>query len=270
MADQSDVENALVDLIAAALYPEGTALPSVVGADCRVYRGWPGPAALDADLAAGRVNVTVFPAGADGRTTTRWAPAWQVGVAPRPTLQVSVSGLSATFSGSADPGQLAGLMVDGRSYVWRTQSGDTPALVAANLAAAARADAIALLSGATVTVPRAGRFGARVVTDATARVEVRRQVRGFRITCWCPSPSTRDTTAAAIDAALAPLMFLSLADGTQGRLTYDGTTVFDQSQDAALYRRDLLYSVEYATVVTQTQPAMLFGAGALNATPYLG
>ena len=61
MADQSDVEIALVNVVAAALYPDGTDKFSVPGPDCRIYRGWPNSAALDADLAAGKINVTVFP-----------------------------------------------------------------------------------------------------------------------------------------------------------------------------------------------------------------
>ena len=76
--------------------------------------------------------------------------------------------------------------------------------------------------------------------------EVRRQEQGFRITCWCPTPATRDAAATAIDQALSGQHFLALADGTSGRLIYAGTTVFDQSQNARLYRRDLNYNVEYA------------------------
>ncbi len=41
MADQSDVETALVALASAALYPNGTEAASVPGVNCRIYRGWP-------------------------------------------------------------------------------------------------------------------------------------------------------------------------------------------------------------------------------------
>jgi hypothetical protein len=47
-------------------------------------------------------------------------------------------------------------------------------------------------------------------------------------------------------------------------MLYAGTTVFDQSQNARLYRRDLLYSVEYPTIISDTQPSMLFGDLVLN------
>ena len=46
MADLADVETALVGLTTAALYPGGSAASSSVGADCRIYRGWPTPTAL--------------------------------------------------------------------------------------------------------------------------------------------------------------------------------------------------------------------------------
>ena len=53
--------------------------------------------------------------------------------------------------------------------------------------------------------------------------------------------------------------FLTLPDGTTARLCETGTRVFDQSQNANLYRRDLLLSAEYATTITTPLPAMIFG-----------
>jgi hypothetical protein len=263
MADQSDVEDALVNAASAALYPNGTGEASVPGPDCRIYRGWPNSAALDADLAAGKVNVTVFPGSGTGRTTTRYAGRW-VGMPAIPSLTAAASGTSVTFGGSADIGQIAGILVDGQSYAYRTRTGDTPEQVAANLASMARAQSIVLLSNSTLTIAGAGDLLVRVVADAPVQQELRRQERAFRITCWCPNPATRDTTAAAIDLVLSNMRFIVLADGTSGRLTYLETTVFDQSQNARLYRRDLAYEVEYATMISTTQPAMLFGDLVLN------
>jgi hypothetical protein len=263
MADQSDVEVALVDAVSIALYPNGTSEASVPGRDCRIYRGWPNSAALDADLRAAKINVTIFPGGGASRTTTRYAEHW-TGAAPLPTLTAMVDGTSVTFGGSADVGQIAGVLIDGVSYAYRTRAGDTPQSVAANIAATARSKSIVRLSYSTLSAPGADDLVARVVADALVRQEVRRQERDFRITCWCSTPTTRDATAAAIDQALSSQHFLPLADGTAGRLTYAGTTVFDQSQNAKLYRRDLNYNVEYATVVSNTLPAMLFGNLVLN------
>ena len=44
--------------------------------------------------------------------------------------------------------------------------------------------------------------------------------------------------------------------------------MFDQSQDALLYRRDLLYQIEYPTIISTLQPAMLFGDLLLNAADF--
>jgi len=266
MADESDVETALVTLSSAALYPNGTTSPSVPGVDCRIYRGWPNSAALNADLSAGRINVTVFPVPGRARTTTRYTQR-QSGRTSAPSLTVSVSGTSATFGGSGGPGQLAGILVNGqsgRSYVYRTQVGEDPALVAANLAALARANAIIQVSGSTLSIPGANSLIARVVADGSAQQEIRRQEQDFRVTCWCPTPASRDATAISIDVALAQSTFITFADGSMGKLTYAGTTVFDQSQDALLYRRDLLYQIEYPTIIFTSPPAMLFGDLLLN------
>jgi len=264
MADQSDVENALVALAATALYPNGSGSPSLPGPDCRVYRGWPNSSALDTDLAAGRINVTVFPQGEPGRNTTRYLQHW-LGSPVQPTLTATVSGVSVTIGGSASPGQLVGILVNNSSYVYSTQAGDTLDLVAANLASFARIDWIVSLSGSSLAIPGAGRVVARVAAAAPVVQELRRQDQRFRITCWCPTPTTRDASTSAIDLLLAGFQFIDLADGTQGRIQYRGSLVFDQSQDALLYRRDLIYDVEYPTTITALQPAMLFGDVGLNA-----
>jgi hypothetical protein len=99
--------------------------------------------------------------------------------------------------------------------------------------------------------------------------EVRRQEQGFRITCWCPTPTARDTVASAIDLLLTGFRFISLEDNSHGRLQYKGTLVFDQSQDALLYRRDLLYNVEYCTTISEIEPSMLFGNLIVNAGTFI-
>jgi hypothetical protein len=115
----------------------------------------PNSAALDADLTAGKINVTVFPDGDTSRTTTRYAERW-MGAPAQPTLTVAVDGTSVTFGGIADLGQIAGILVDGLSYAYRTQPGDTPQLVAANLASMIRGKSIVQLSYSTLAIAGAG------------------------------------------------------------------------------------------------------------------
>lgn len=259
MADQSDVENALTQLVGGAIYPQGTNAPSILGVTCRIYRGWPNAAALNADLAANRVNVTVFPDARQQLNTTRWSAEFMPAAPVAPTLTVSVAGRTATFGGSAGPGQVAGLLADNLAVVHRIEVGDTPALVAAILAGYLRTQRPAVLSDAAVTVPEATVLIGRVVADQSFTQELRRQSQRFRITFWCPDPASRDAAAAAVDAALAAQFFLTLPDGTSGRLRFVSSSVFDESEDAQLYRRDLLYSVDYSTTLVSTLPSMIFG-----------
>ena len=269
MADQSDVEAALVTLAAAALYPAGTSADSACGQPCRIYRGWPHPTSLDADLALGLTQVTVAPVDGTLRNTTRYPDAW-ASEPPAPTLTVSVVGNVVTFGGTADSRQLAGLAAEGKTFVYRTQANDTPALVAANLAAQARAHFAVLLSGTSITLLDATEIIARVVTDSVSRQEARRQTQRFRLAIWCNDPAVRDTASAVVDLALASTRFTGLADGTRARILFASTTTIDRSENATLYRRDLLYDVEYATTLLAVQPSMLFGTATFNSTDIMG
>src|SRR5580704_8874189 len=165
MADESDVETALANAASVALYPNGPRAASVPGPDCRVYRGWPTSGALDADLAIGTINVTVFPSARVGRTTTRYATRWS-GTPATPVLYATVAGTVVTFAGVAAAGQVAGILADGQSYAYLIRSGDTPELVAANLASLMRARRVVNLSGATVAIVGATTIQGRVVADA--------------------------------------------------------------------------------------------------------
>jgi hypothetical protein len=278
MADQSDVENALVAAISATLYPNGATETSIIGSGSvtiRVYRGWPVSTALHAALADGIVNVSVFPSGAP-RDTTRYPTAWNVATATPSTLTVSVVNTTVTFAGTTAAGQMAGIAVDGATYVYLVQTGDTTALVAAALAAQLiAAGQIVQIAGASLTIPAASRLFARVEQAQNAFRETRRQKQSFRVSCWCPDPILRDQVAAAIDATMANTSFLTLADGTAARVTLAGGGSFDEFENATLYRRDLIYAADYATTLTAAQPAMVFGTGTLSSpagalSPLLG
>ncbi|GAB0116901.1 hypothetical protein [Acidisoma sp. 7E03] len=265
MADQSDVESALVDAIAQTLYPSGSDRTSAIGGTtARIYRGWPVTQALNADLAAGIVNVSVFPAG-EPVETTRYTSRWHVTEAKAPTLKPIIRRNIVTFTGTPAAGQMAGMAVNGETFVYLVQAGDSAALVAAALAAQISAAGIlAQYSNVTIALPGARQVLARVEQAQNAYRETRRQRQSFRVTCWCPSPALRDETCAMIDAALADTSFLPLGDGTAARLSLAGGATLDQMENAALYRRDLLYAADYATILTAAQPSMVFGTGTLS------
>jgi hypothetical protein len=258
MADLSDVEEALTALVVGAVYPCGSGEPPANGVLTRVYRGWPQAAALDADLAAGYANVTIF-SEPGGRNTTRHLNEWLTLPGAAATLTATVAGNVVTFGGVAAPTQLVGIMADATSYVHPTGANESPFSVAANLAALIRADRIALVSGASIVIPGAATLKARVVAEQLAMVVTRRQEQRFRITCWAADPEIRDNTAACIDAVLAALTFIALPDGSAGRIRFHGGAVVDRAEDAQLYRRDLVYSIEYPTTSRALLATMLFG-----------
>jgi hypothetical protein len=268
MADLSDVEDALTSLVSSALYPDGIELPSLLDTTCRVYRGWPSSSALNADLMAGYVNVTVSPDTALGTTTTRFSSTWH-SQRSIPELLVGVSGNTVLFDGNVQVGQLVGLLINGKGYMYSPLEGDTTQLVAANLGSQIAQDHPVQVVGAMISVPWASSLKARVVMHAPAYTEVRRQERDLRVIVWCPSSLLRDKASGAVDISVAKRTFMDLRDSSQARITYGGSAVFDQAQNAQLYRRDLIYRVEYPTIITENLPAMLFGTLNLNAAEFV-
>lgn len=271
MADQADVENALVSLIANAVYPQGTAADSAIAGSggavtCRVYRGMPNGPALDADLMQGVMHATVFAEPHPIRNVTRFPRVWQTVALVPATLSVSTDGTTATFSGACAAGQLAGIAADGAIFPYAVQARDTPATVASNLAALIRlAGWVVNYHASMVSVPAARLFAARVVAGGLSLQEIKRQVQSFRISLWCGDPIARDAAAALIDVALATPNFIGLADGSSARLMFSGGATTDKASDAGLYRRDLIYEAEYPTTLAAHTPAMLFGVGGIEA-----
>lgn len=287
MPDLSDVEAGIVGIIAAALYStvlidnhgnpvldsvtgepvlvtnganylSGAVQGTVAGITAKCYRGWPESTALDADLAAGKAHVSVFPASGASRDTTRMLATWQTLTATAPTVTWTVSGATATLGGTAAAGNIVGLRVGpGPSapvYGARFGYADTLASVAAELAGMIPG---ASASGATVTLPTPV-FAARVGMDQCAGLEVRRQEQVIIVSCWCPTPAARDALCSVVDLALANATTFPLADGWSCYLRYRGTWVDDKPSKARVWRRDMRYSAEYPTVQRAVQPEMLF------------
>ena len=260
MADQSDVEVALAGAVGATLYPGGLTAPCAVpGAVVRIYRGWPVSSALDADLAAGRTNVSISASQGSSVNTTRWLDETYMSPLTAPTLLVNANGGSATFSGNAAAGQVAAVIAGPASAAYRTVAGDTPATVAAALAALLAPQMTASVDDATLSVTGVPVLIARTEADQPTVRVTRRQQQTFKVVCWCPDPATRDAVGSTIDAALSAIDFLGLADGTSGRLLAVSSTVSDRWEDATLYRRELVYSVDFATTVSKQLPRMAIG-----------
>jgi hypothetical protein len=259
MADQSDVERAIVGAIDAVLYPNGqsgTPPLTVVGAPARIYRGWPNGDVLDADLRAGVFNVSVVPRNGSERNTTRYPQRTQLaGALPAATYTLSQSGQTITVGGAApSPYSQQNLVafVNGTPVLVSATAGQTPAQLASALQAAIAAQVSGTsVSGAVITLPGWARIGAlRVGVTVPTFTEVKRQEKEFQIAFWCPTPDLRDAASSAVDAALSGTPWLAADDGMAIRLIYRSSTIDDAPEKELLFRRDLIYLAEYPTIET--------------------
>lgn len=297
MPDLSDVERALDAAIAAICYPDGvpvvTGAPGTapvskpfmsrsrgqaavpvpvvpaptdpglpisptIGAPVRVRRGWPDANLLDADLKAGIVNISIYPEKDMSADRTRYDTAWRVAVKPVTTLSVAVAGNKVTFTGDPGVKQLAGVRLGGPSapaYSVRLEPSEGPVDAAVKLAGIVPGSTAI---GPTLTVPGI-RPVARVEGFGILKREVSRQEHVLRIILWCPSPQLRDSAARVVDAALKGRDWISLPDYSGGHIRPRGTAVDDGTSEAGLWRRDLLFSVEYPSVELVPAPAVMWG-----------
>ncbi|QMV32408.1 hypothetical protein 8G_00014 [Ralstonia phage Hyacinthe] len=252
MADITDVSSALVTVIAGIVYPNGTSQPSITGAAVAVYQGWPDAVQLRADLAAGKVNVSVFPQPNMLRIIDSAMSDWSTPSAPVNTVTLTLSGQTVTVGGTVSTPQNAALVVDNKAYVYAVQAGDTLESIATALAALVNVDQTATAAGAVVTIPGAKYISPRVGGVGVATRETRRQEQGYQITVWANCFDQRDPIAAAIDSALSGITKLTLSDGQAAALRFKNSRQDDSQQKEGIYRRDLFYAVEFSTFQSQT------------------
>ncbi len=208
MADLSDVENAVVLEVTNALYPQGISQASIVGATCRVYRGWPITASLNTDLAAGVVNMAIFPTNKPDEIPDPYFDRSYATIAPT-TMIASVAGQVVTFSGLVASNQVVGLLIDGVPFSYAVNAGDTSQSIAANLAVLINVTRVVSVSGSTITIPAARSLIARAVTNSAFSQGVRRQRRGIDVSCWCPSAALRDSVCRTVDIRINVVTFHS-------------------------------------------------------------
>ncbi len=277
MSDVSDVSNALVALIAQALYPSGTASPSVTGIPTVIYAGWPTASQLNADLAGfsngrgGRLHVTIFPTATEKRDTP-YQTQWYDLTVTAPTITATISGQTVTLAGTISTPQNVALIIDNAAYVYAVQAADTLTTIATALAALVPG---ASNSGAVITIPNGAAIrAARAGAGGTMQRETRRQTRRMQVTVWADTPANRDATAIAMDSALSVVERLTMPDQTLARLLYESGQQIDDQSKANLYRRDMLYSVEYgttqtvaATTVITTDETVAFGVSGVDTYP---
>lgn len=271
MSDTIDVQNVLAGIAASAIYPNGTGAASITGTPVVVYAGWPASSTLTADLQAGKCHVTVFPTQIE-RNVTRYRTNQHVMNRVPATITATVSGQTITFGGTVQVPQNIAIFVNGVPFTYAVQANDTLTSIATALATAISSVATegcvevetesgvqivleqpATSNGPVLTLGNTSRIGAvRIGSYANTAAEFKRQERVFMVTIWADTPAHRDTIGAAVDVALMQLEWLTMPDGYAARIIYKNSPVSDGLQKEYLYRRDLNYSVEFASTVQST------------------
>lgn len=250
MADFTEVADALVTAISAVVYPNGTAAPSIVTAPVKIFQGWPQPETLRTDLKAGKIHVSVFSTPTERALPSR-VPEWQELTMTASTVTLTLGTGTVTVGGTVAANQNVMLLIDGKPYVYAVQGADTLTTIATALATLISADRTASSAGNVLTVPGTHSVVCRVGTTGTSIRELRRQEKVFQVSVWANCHDQRDPLAKVIDRALAGIYRLTFADGSQGMLRYRNSIQNDEPK-LGIYRRDMLYAVEYATTETRT------------------
>lgn len=258
MADLSDVTTYLAGVAANAVYPNGTARPSIAGLDCRIFEGWPQAAKLDHDMAGqddngnprpnGAVpNVSVYPMPGTGINVYQILDKTYVITPPAINLTVAVADTVITVTGQPAAGEYITLVLD--DAVVCSQVGNTTQALLVALAAQAQGFGYAASStSTTLTVPFGHSMTVRQGGQAVMGKVTHRQRQAIMVTVWAPTHALRSTLAGAIDNAIKLNNKVSMPDTSQALVIYSRTIQTDEQQVATIYRRDLIFDVEYATV----------------------
>jgi len=265
MADISDVDQAVVNLITSLVYPNGPAAPSMIANDSglampvRIFRGWPMPTSLDLDLAEGVMNISVFSAGGKiDKNITKFPPEYQTISVETPTVSASVNAqnqIVITGAGAAGIYQYVTVIIGTRVVVsYSVQSTDTAATIAQTLAAMITAAyGPATATGGVITVTYGSPYMvANVGVTGNQAAEWMRVQTTTQITIWSPTPIARDNAAKALIPTFSKTTFLTMPDDFQARFKYEYGFQNDGAEKVNLYRRDMVYGIEYAVTDPDT------------------
>ncbi len=253
----SSVSGSATEIVTIATAPALNQRAPAIAAPVAIGVGWPTPETLDGITAASSAQalISVFPPEGFYRDQTRYDLRWRTLIDAAPTLTATVNSLQTqvTIGGSVSVPQVVAILVGNTPYAYRVLAGDTLNSIAAALAALVNVNTPASASGSVITVASAPELVAQVGAQGTVYREVSRQIERIFIDIWAPSPTLRTSIAKAITPGLARATFITLPDLTSAYVRPCGARDIDNAEKAGLYRRCLMFDVEYATV--ETQPA---------------
>ena len=215
----------------------------------KVYAGWPVTAALDADLALGITNVSVYPL--PWWTSTPYQILDQTYVQKPVTygLSVSVAGGAITVTGTPVSGEVLTVVAD-RAFIFSASGATAAAILSALLTQAKANYPTASLAASTLTIPYDYELDVRQGGIATLAKVTHRQCQMVAVTVWASDPTARANVATAVDTYIKQNVVVTLPDTSQAKIVYSRTSEIDDAQTVTVYRRDLVYECEYATLET--------------------
>lgn len=252
MSTLNDVQNAMVQVIADAMYPNGTNQPSITGSTIYIYPGDPVKSDLDSDLKAGISHVSVFAQQGMNRNTTRFQDLYCDQQIDTATIILVVNNNTVTITGTITVGQSAMVIVDGIGYAYMAQQGDTLDSIATQLALLIpNSSAIANI----LTINNALSIIGRTTVAGTMRRILNSEEGIFRARVIAPQHATRETIGSALQIAFAtlnPRYYLVMPDGISASIRPKGIDERNPYELELGFLRDYLYLVEYHTVQVST------------------
>lgn len=283
MADISDITAYLATTAVNAVYPNGTGAPSVANMDCIIFEGWPIPEQLDMDLtgrmlAPGpsggppipmprpgglRANVSVFPMAGMNVVPPQILDETYVIVPPvyglTATMVQNPSGgaFTITLNGTPTPTEFLTIEID--NFYITSHTGLTNTAILNSLAADINAfpslsNALipgyvaTVVGGSTLVITGAAYCVPRLGVQATLAKVTHKQRQNIMVTVWAPDHASRTAFAKAIDVLIKQKLTVIMPDTSMALICYNRTNVIDEFEPVAVYRRDLIYQVEYGTL----------------------
>lgn len=263
MADLSDITAYLTTQAALAVYPNGTTNPSVAGMDVHVFEGWPNAAQLDLDVRGLQItapgqpptprpngkcaDVSIYPMAGATIEPYQIQDETYVIVPPVYGMTASVSGTVITITGQPNAGEYLSIIAD-RQHTYSATGPDTPSILSTLQQSISNDYAGVTNTDTTLTIPFHFALTVRIGAVGTLGKATHRQRHGIMITTWAPDHTSRSIIAGAIDNFLKRTITAIMPDTSMARFVYSRTTQTDEQQVAVIYRRDLVFDVDYATV----------------------
>jgi len=258
MAIIDDVNQALVDLIAATVYPNGPAQPSAIASqgyagNINIFPGWPDVADVDDPdfrpyIEGGEriADISVVDFGTS-RNTTRFALQENIIAVPEPTLTWAITGDTATLSGTVSVPQNLCISANGGDYLIAVQEGDTLQTCVARIAAQIPN---ATVYGTSITALFLD--AARVGVVAQTATEVARQISNIRVGIYAGEKSVSGALIRLIRPVLDRASRLTLPDTSVIHILQGAETSDYKSLKTGVRTKALIYPVEFPSLMLGT------------------